>query len=190
MDVYSDLPHCYNGISDVSFYTKDPNESSPTNVNNQGGLGYESYRGPGMSLAVSPTLFSVPSAFAQDQPNQFASGDLDITDPYKSALRRADQPNHDSFVKVDQEFSSTTGVILRTGPIGKQCRRRYCPQKWAAIQSIVQRLYMDQGRSLHETMRILEEEHSFKASYVYVFFYLPWLKKEGSHQFQRETNQE
>ena len=43
-------------------------------------------------------------------------------------------------------------------------RFRNTPQKWSEHRSRIQSLYIDQGKSLTETMRVLAEEHGFRAS--------------------------
>ena len=45
-------------------------------------------------------------------------------------------------------------------------RLRNTPQKWNEHRSRIQTLYIDQGKSLTETMKSLEEENGFKASCV------------------------
>ena len=46
--------------------------------------------------------------------------------------------------------------------------RRYPIEKWNEMKPILQMLYIDQGRSLSSAKRILEEEHDFIASYVWL----------------------
>ena len=46
--------------------------------------------------------------------------------------------------------------------------RRYPIEKWNEMKPILQMLYINQGRSLSDAKRILEEEHDFIASYVWL----------------------
>ena len=45
-------------------------------------------------------------------------------------------------------------------------RRRYGQDQWKAVRPVLYDLYIQQGNSLLQTRRILEEEHGFIASYV------------------------
>ena len=155
------------------------------NLSDHGGLGFESSYGPGMSLALSPSLLTTSPTSAPNRSNHLTTADLSITDPFKALPVGIDQPSY-----LDTQ-PSTTGVTLQSVSTSKQSRRRYSPKTWTAIQPLVGRLYLNQGRPLHETMRILEEEHCFKASYVFNNAHFPSPEKEArlTSIFKGETIQ-
>ena len=71
-----------------------------------------------------------------------------------------------------QELASYDPVIPGgQHPIAKRdpsVRRRYTQEKWDTVQPLIKLLYIDQGLPLSETMKIMEQNHGFIASYVYL----------------------
>ena len=172
MDDLNVFQYHYDGTKlDVSDYTGTM-EAPSIRLNSQEHLDFQSYYGAGTTLTMSPSLFAMPTAFTQDQLNPFDSGDSGIVPPSRVANVTSNHPMNESFTEVQSKPTSAKASISPTAvPSNKPSRRRYSPEKWAIIQLVVESLYIDQGRPLHETMRILEKEHGFKTSYVQAFYY-------------------
>ena len=136
----------------------------------QGHFQFEGYYMPGERIATSPSLLPTAALSSHGQLDVFGSGAIDITDPLKDTNVTVGRTVNNPLVEAQQGTMSITAVKSPAAsvskPVIKSARRRYSPAKWTEIQSIVQSLYLDQGHSLPETMRILEEEQSFKTSYV------------------------
>ena len=65
----------------------------------------------------------------------------------------------------NQSCQSYTPPLKGPGTTSKG--RRYPPERWNQMRPLLQHLYIDQGISLPEAKRILEEEHNFIASCVF-----------------------
>ena len=168
MDDFNALQYDYDGTKlNVSDYTNGSKEAPSIHLNDQEYLNFQSYYGARTTLAISPSLFAVPMTFPHDQPNPCDSDDSGIAHQSRAANVTANHSIDEFLTEVQTEpMPATVATLPTTILLNKPSRRRYSPEKWAIIQLIVESLYIDQGRPLHETMRILEEEHSFKTSYV------------------------
>ena len=129
-------------------------------------LGSGDYFEMEMSSRESSKLLSVPRGFPLVEPKPFARSHFNPAKPLELPHLMVDHASDGAFNNRLPECTHAREFDTATISQGKPFRRRYAPEKWAEIQTIVQSLYIDRGYPLHETMRILEDEYSFKASYV------------------------
>ena len=85
------------------------------------------------------------------------AGDVINADPY--CPLPASDANREA-----EDYTVGTAAVTRSETGTMQARTRISATQWENVRPIIERVYMEEGKSLAVTRKVLEDEHHFRAS--------------------------